>query len=368
MPENCVVTLAKSPAADTQGHDYVSRTAMAQRLADFLGYPFAGEYEPDRGYRGHLYFVPQETLLRTDAQRLGIRSERDLFGGVVPDRFVGTKAITHATFDDAALVPPRWSHRLADALRGVVLPGYTAFSAADAARAARALLAHGRVRIKPAHALGGAGQHVASNDDELDAAIAGLNDDDTREHGVTLEINIEAPHTLSIGEVRVADVALAYCGTQRTVYNHAGEAVYGGSDLRIVRGGFADLLKAGPPSPLKLAIEQVQTYDAAIQAAFPHFFASRRNYDVLQGKDCAGEFVSGVLEQSWRLGGASPAEIAALHAFKRDPSLRLVEASSHESYEAEPFVPDDAVVYFDEDDARAGRLCKYSCVRAVPNA
>src|SRR6185312_12585359 len=234
MPENCVVTLAKSPAADTGGHDYVSRTAMAQRLADFLGYAFAGEYLHGRDYGGALYFVPQDTLLHVQAQQLGIRGESDLFGGVVPDRFVGTKAITHAAFGNTALTPPRWSHRLADALRGVVLPGYTAFSAADALDAARALLAHGRVRIKPAHALGGSGQQVVADDEELAAAIAALDDQDTREHGVTVEINIEAPRTLSIGEVRVAGVAIAYHGTQRTVSNHAGERVYGGSDLRIV--------------------------------------------------------------------------------------------------------------------------------------
>ena len=49
----------------------------------------------------------------------------------------------------------------------------------------------------------------------------------------------------------------------------------------------------------------------------PGFFASRRNYDVAQGVDAAGRRRSGVLEQSWRLGGASGAEIAALEAFGR---------------------------------------------------
>ena len=67
--------------------------------------------------------------------------------------------------------PPRWSHRLADALRGVVLPGYTAFCAAGAG-AAHTLLAHGRVRIKPAHALGGSGHRSSPTTSELAAAIA----------------------------------------------------------------------------------------------------------------------------------------------------------------------------------------------------
>ena len=45
------------------------------------------------------------------------------------------------------------------------------------------------------------------------------------------------------------------------------------------------------------------------------FFASRRNYDVVAGLDARGQRRCGVLEQSWRVGGASPAELVALAAF-----------------------------------------------------
>jgi hypothetical protein len=366
--ENCVVTLAKNAQADPRGHDALSRAAMAQRLAQILGYTFAGEYEHGGRHAGHVYFVPQDTLLYDEALALGIRDEHDLFGGVVPARFVGTKAITHATPHSASAAPPGWSQPLAQALRGVVLPGYTAFSGADARSAGESLLRHGRVRIKPAHALGGSGQQVIADGAELARAVDALDERDTRAHGVALETNIEAPRTLSIGEARVGGIGIAYYGTQREVTNHTGERVYGGSDLRIVRGGIAHLLALDLPASIKLAVEQALSYDTAISAAFPQFFASRRNYDVLQGEDRAGEFVSGVLEQSWRLGGASPAEIAALQAFKNDVSLSLVEASSHETYEPDALLPEDALVHYDGDDARAGRLRKYSRIRAVPNA
>lgn len=44
--------------------------------------------------------------------------------------------------------------------------------------------------------------------------------------------------------------------------------------------------------------------DAAALDCFPGFFASRRNYHIGQGRDAKGRFKSGVLEQSWRIGGA----------------------------------------------------------------
>jgi hypothetical protein len=96
---------------------------------------------------------------------------------------------------------------------------------------------------------------------------------------------------------------------------------------------------------------------------------SRRNYDVAQGLDAAGRRRSGVLEQSWRVGGASGAEIAALEAFRADPALRLVRASTHEVYgEGAAPPPPGAAVYYRGTDEQVGPLAKYALVepRADP--
>ena len=89
-------------------------------------------------------------------------------------------------------------------------------------------------------------------------------------------------------------------------------------------------------------------------------YASRRNYDVAQGRDGTGDVRSGVLEQSWRLGGASGAEIGALEAFRADPSLEVVRAKTREIYGEAPEVPAAAVVYYSGVDARVGALTKYA--------
>jgi len=357
--ENRVVTLPARAKINRDGHEYISRTAMAKQLAELLGYAYAGDYDPDQRGTGHVYFVPQETLLHDEAIRLGIHGESDLFGGVVPDPVVATKAITHATVSLGAQAPAMWLHQLAYTLRDVVLPGYSAFSVADLRRAGNLLLRGGHVRIKTARGIGGTGQRVVADEAELEAAIETLDAEELRLHGVVVEQNIGLSQTYSVGELNVAGIRIAYYGSQRVTRNHHGHDVYGGSDLRVIRGRITDILALNLPSTLRLAVRQAAAYDAAITAAFPRFFASRRNYDVLQGLDPGGRFVSGVLEQSWRIGGASPAEIAALEAFKADPQLQVANASVREIYTAAVPLPAHAQIIFHGVDEHVGWLLKY---------
>ncbi|MGI4747235.1 MAG: DUF3182 family protein, partial [Janthinobacterium lividum] len=70
---------------------------------------------------------------------------------------------------------------------------------------------------------------------------------------------------------------------------------------------------------------------------------------------------TGVLEQSWRIGGASSAELAALDAFRADPMLRAVRASSFEAYGIVA-PPSDAVIYFQGVDDRIGPMSRYATV------
>src|SRR5690606_5328292 len=102
---------------------------------------------------------------------------------------------------------------------------------------------------------------------------------------------------------------------QRQTHNRAGEEVYGGSDLWVIRGTLADLEAEVRVESLARAIRQARQFDAAVTRAYPGFVASRGNYDLISGRGSDGSEVSGVLEQSWRVGGATPAEIAALAAF-----------------------------------------------------
>jgi hypothetical protein len=178
--------------------------------------------------------------------------------------------------------------------------------------------------------------------------------------GVVVEQNLADCTTCSVGQVRVAGCIGTYYGTQIVTTNHHGAEVYGGSDLTVVRGGFDALLDLPLSDDARLAITQARAYDAAARECFAGLYASRRNYDIAQGRDGAGELRSGVLEQSWRLGGASGAEVGALEAFRQDAWLEVVRAKTRECYDEAPEVPPGAVVYYSGVDAHVGALTKYA--------
>jgi hypothetical protein len=359
-----VVTYSSSlPSVDQRGHEWFTCTGIAKRLAALKCCDFAGHHDASVDYPGRLYLVPNETLVGLGIARLlGIQGEHNVFGGVVPQPFVATKAISHGLIDPGALAPEGWSHEFCDAVRHGTLTGYSVFSLADAHQAGAALLKSGPVRLKAVRETGGRGQIVLTDRSGLDAALATLDPEDLIRHGLVLEENLSNVITYSVGQVRVGVCVATYYGTQRLTLDNSRLPVYGGSDLTIVRGGFDALLAIDLPPAVQLAISQARLYDGAASTYFPGLIASRRNYDVAQGVDAQGRPRSGVLEQSWRLGGASGAEIAALEAFAMDPGVHVVKASTVELFGEGPEPPTHATVYFRGIDPKIGPMTKFTLV------
>ena len=344
-------------------HENLSRNETASKLAQLNGWDFAGHYDRSKQYPGPLYFVPDDTLVGVEAARqLGIHDESDLFGGIVPYPFVATKAITHPLVDRGAQAPDGWRYDLGDRLRDVVLYGFTAFSREDARRAGMLVLQRGAARVKPACAIGGRGQVVVSAEAGLDKVIEGLNEWELSRYGVVVEQNFENIVTYSVGQVRVGGVIASYYGTQNLTKDNNAATVYGGSALIVSRGDYDALFELDMAPNMRCVIDKARAYEAAVIAAFPEWLASRRNYDVAEVIDNEGRRHCGVLEQSWRIGGASPAEIAALQAFQADPGLRAVRATSVEIY-GKAEVPPQAAVHFQGVDQRLGPITKYAVVQ-----
>ncbi|BBH45344.1 hypothetical protein KU43P_18210 [Pseudomonas sp. KU43P] len=358
-PKTAVVLL--DTRAHTPEHEHAVHLKLAAGLARLLGCTTV-QTTPLPTAADNYYYLPTETLI--DPARhacMGIRSEQDLFGGLVSHPYMSTKAISHPLPANANF-PPGWTDAFALQASDALLRGYTVFSKADARRAAQLLLLDGPVRFKPVLACAGRGQQVITQPDELEPLLAGIDEQDLGLWGLVLEEDLNDVLTFSVGQVRVAGLTCSYHGTQQLTHDHQGTEVYGGSDLIVVRGDYQALLQLPLEDHLRLAINQAITYEQAAEQHFPGFIASRRNYDIARGSNAQGHVRSGVLEQSWRLGGASSAELLALQAFAADPGLQRVHASTHEVF-GTPELPHDATLFYQGNDSELGQLSKFARIR-----
>ncbi|ROM40056.1 biotin carboxylase [Pseudomonas poae] len=315
-------------------HEVQTNRVLARWLAQVLELPFGGSYDAGLHAGQALYLLPTQTLVgQAQARALNVQGPQDLWGGYVDHDFICTKAITHGVLGPQAKVPEGWSAQFCERVRTVVLDGLSVFALEDARPAATRLLYSGPIRMKPVHACAGRGQEVIHSVDEFDAVLARPDAAQRFNDGVVLEQDLRDVVTHSVGQSFIGGHVLSYCGEQYLTKDGQGEDVYGGSNLLVVPGDYDDLLQLELSADVREAIEQARVFDAAADEAYPSFYASRRNYDIAQGLDNDGQRRSGVLEQSWRMGGASSAEVAALQTFINSPGLRAVRVSSVETYE-----------------------------------
>ncbi|RON14654.1 DUF3182 family protein [Pseudomonas frederiksbergensis] len=358
------LVLAHSVRPDASLHEVETNRALARWLAHVVGLEYGGSYDLDLHGGRDVYLLPTQTLVGVAAARqLGVKGPEDLWGGYVDHDFICTKAISHGLLNRYAFAPEGWSSLFSDRVRSVVLDGLSVFSLDDARPAAEHLLYSGPIRMKPIHACAGRGQEVIKSLDQFDAILARPDAETLFTEGVVLEQDLTEVVTHSVGQSFIGDKVLSYCGDQYLTEDGQGEQVYGGSNLLVVQGYYEDLLALELPDDMRLAIQQAQVFDSAADEAYPGFYASRRNYDIAQGLDCDGKQCSGVLEQSWRLGGASSAEVAALQSFVNNPGLRAIRVSSVETYTDQP-LPTDAIEVYRGPAEHSDFLLKYVTVKS----
>src|SRR5690625_1650211 len=342
----------------TPRHERATIRALARWLAELLDWPYGGSLEPSCGVPANCYLLPTRTLVmdRDPWRRAG--QPADLLGGQVDHLLTATKAIVHPRLDTAAPTPPGWSAEFARAVQPVVLPGYTAFAVPEALRAGQRLLRQGPVRIKPVLASGGRGQAVVTERRELEAWLAGPEAAAQCRAGLVLEEELVDPVTWSVGQLQLPGLLLSYTGRQTTTLDSGGQRVYGGSELELLRGGLPRLLADTAQPELQQVVRAACHFDRMADRCFPGLFATRRNYDVIVGRNQAGELRCGVLEQSWRQGGATGAELAAAECFLQHPGRHRLRAATVERYGAVA-IPAGARVLFSGRDDQLGPMSKH---------
>ena len=286
-----------------------------------------------------------------------------MWGGYVEHDFICTKAISHGLCNHKPDAPHGWAPLFSERVRTVVLDGLSVFSFDDARPAAEHLLYTGPIRLKPIHACAGRGQEVIKSLDQFDEILARPEAKTLFTEGVVLEQDLDQVITHSVGQSFIGDKVLSYCGDQYLTEDAHGEEVYGGSNLLVVQGGYDELLKLDLPDDVRLAIQQAQVFDSAADEAYPGFYASRRNYDIAQGVASDGKPRSGVLEQSWRMGGASSAEVAALAELRQRPGDARDPRVFGGNLHRQP-LPADAIEVYRGPAQNSDFLLKYVTVKS----
>lgn len=338
------------------GHECRTLDWLASEVARLGGLPYLGLR--DAADAAGVVFIPDQTLL---LDQVAPEARPHLLGGAVPQAWLGTKAVFHPLVPGCDVIPAGW--QAMDAVHArTTLPGFTAFSPRDAIAAWRLLAGEGhRVRAKPTGISGGSGQVVCTTEADVDTLLARTTATDLAATGIVLEADLDHAETFSVGTIVLHGTTIAYFGEQHLTRDGRGEPAYGGSTLVAIRGGFDALARDDRAAAERDCIALALEFDRAVREAYPALEVSRCNYDVIRGTGARGEARVGLLEQSWRVGGATPAELAAFEALRADPTLQRVRACTRERYGAHE-VPATAHVYFHGAAPDGTPLVKYRMV------
>lgn len=318
---NEAILPAEQPPGFIAEYTYGRNLAVASHIAPLIG----GEVSqsPPEGAAG-AYHVPSRPLLQAEADLIGIREPCDLFGGVVHHPLHHDKGILHALVQPEAYANPAYSRQFAQQIEDAVLPGYTVFSPDDAHTAYRLLKGEGhKVRWKDPCGEGGNGQVLLHNKQHLEVLLRTPQAQKIAELGLVLEAHVHNPITRSIGTVMLGGKEYSYHGMQaQTPLEDT--TTYGGTTLTMVRGGLQQLEAILPDGAIRRAVHQARVVSDMYSWYTPTL--SRTNFDVVQSTNWQDGQSSGVVDQSLRIGGASPAEVMAVRALVANPALRQVTA------------------------------------------
>jgi hypothetical protein len=341
-----VYSQLKTPENPPPGYlpDY-ARTrnhAVARVISNLINGSLIDSSAPTTG----AYIIPDRPLYKHESDKLGIAGPDDLYGGVVAMKLHHDKAILHTLVDSDAEGHAGYSSQFAQEVSNATLPGYTAFSPQDALRGYIHLRQEGfSIRCKDPSGEGGGDQYSVTSLDHLEQIFKSMSPEKIAREGVVLEPNIIDPATLSIGQISLGGKYFSYYGNQHSTLLD-GESTYGGTTLTMFRGTLSDLSDRIKDPAIKTAVVQAQV----VRGAYSHYdpIISRLNFDVVQGEDQSGVFHSGVVDQSLRIGGASPAEVIAIQELEADEMAESITTRVDiDWHPTSDLVDENDLVFFD---------------------
>jgi len=303
---------------------------VARRIASHLGIEF--DHRPADGVDRHAFFVPSKTLPKKAAHALGITTVHDFYGGAVEDLLHVSKSALHSRIRKDSNQPLAYSEKFAAQVADVVLPGFTFFGVDEGFDESD-----------------GAGQDLVTSIGHLRSLLGSLDPYFVSQNGMVLEVNLEDARTTSAGIFYLGGELYSQLARQKDIKMN-GRTLYGGAVMRICRGGFDSLSRCSRgDNHSGLVIEQAGIIHERMGLFDP--LVSRASYDVLQGITSQGEFLSGVTDITYRLGGSSPAEVLALDYFRQNPDIVFIDADVTLDYPIGAPAPNE-VIFLDQPSLR----------------
>ena len=309
--------------------------------------------------QGKTYYVADKTIVLefTENQKLIkdalIESEKDFFGGIVPRAYQSTKAIMHPLVSREAACPLGWSHEFSQELvhLDLVLPGFTVFNIEDIRTAFNHLYDKGVYQIRLKDPLGylGMNQFIVTSFQELEQFISDkiVDNEKLEQYGLVVEENL-CPEDLKI--YSVSFVTVGFHQVQCIGVQRFSQGLYAGTDFVIMQTGkyiLPELLaRVGifNNEDAQVIIDKALLFRALLNKHIPEIKTARFNLDIVSG--IASIYSNGtcelvkrfaLLEQSFRVGGASAAEIWGLEYLLCHPSVDAVCASTYYRYGDEAY-------------------------------
>ncbi|MEJ2864364.1 DUF3182 family protein [Actinomycetospora flava] len=292
-----------------------------------------------------------------------------IYGSSLPRDLVQrtTKVQVHEPFDPDE-TPAWFDHRFPRYVSETTVPGRSCFSSTSLAGAAAALLEeYPGVRFKDPNGASGVGQWSLRSTDEIESVLASVAADarasrdlelnDYLAHfGFVVEAEVEDVEAWSVTVTRTPDGCYSSFGSLRELsVETTDQGViqnYGGTSIVMVRGDPCELVVlpsggvvARDPvaedvrlAPTPGIINAAQRYIEGIRLwEADGAFETRANVDVITGtvarRDGSREEITAALEESGRVGGASPAELLAIRELRKDPDLAYAVRSSRHSFD-----------------------------------
>ena len=328
---------------------------VGKHLAEIQGTVFSGEYTDTPKASTDKFYVPAKTLPISIAENLGIVTSEDLYGGVVEHAIFATKSVLHPTLYSNSPAPGIYPRNFASVLteRNLVLPGYTTFDSSqqEAFQIFNLLREQGFVvRLKEPDQSDGDGQAVISDTQYLRNLLDRYPGEVIFQKGLILETNVQNGKTVSIGQTSITGKDYTHIAFQKDIRQN-GRTIYGGATMMIFKGNLENLIQNYAFDPdVTIALKQSYQIHQAYGELDPKL--SRASYDVLQGFDSKGNFLSGVTDQTFRLGGSSPAEVLAIEYLNNKPDINFVDAEVTLDYSPNSHVGAQEIIFLDQPQLR----------------